>query len=69
VTQDAVYLKLSNGTLGGKYSVCEGSSLESCYDVTFKIELKTDNIILFKSNIHSGGGENSTESYEAIKIK
>jgi len=53
----------------GQYRDYDGHTFESSWDPKLNIELKTDNILLFKTNIHyNGTGENSNESFEANKI-
>ena len=64
-----VYPKLLNDKLEGNYRVWQGSAPDAYYDTKFNIELKTDNILSYKSNSHAGGGgDNILESFEATKI-
>jgi hypothetical protein len=68
-TEGNVFAKLLNGKLEGKYRVWEGSAPDAYSDTKFSIELKTDKKILFKKNVHTGGGNSFNESIEANKIR
>lgn len=69
-TDDNVYPKLSNGKMQGKYRIWEGSAADAYSDIKFSIEFKTNNKLLFKTNVRTGGGGAAySESFEAIKIK
>ena len=67
-TNKDVYPKLLNDNIEGKYRIWEGSAPDAYSDTKFNIELKSDKILLFKSNIQTGGGNNYNESFEATKI-
>ena len=67
---NGIDLKFIKDNLVGQYRDYDGHTFESSWDTKFNIELKTDDILLFKEHIHhNGSGENSNESFEAIRVK
>ena len=65
---NGVTLELLNESLVGKCRIFEGSAPDAYYDTNFNIGFKTGNILLFKTIVHTGGGANFNESFEATKM-
>ena len=66
-----VYPKLLNDKLKGKYRIGEGSAPDAYTDVAFTVELKANNLLLYKSSLKNAykSNGNDNESFEATKIK